>query len=284
MKEEEGEGRRKRGEEEGEKRRRRRREESKIIASLLLVMSWLHHSTSILLRDVSTGTLGAVYDDDVSLTSCLELLQETGVDIRNVACPKCLQYHPLHRGLEERAHLEGEGEIRDSTPAEGRQSTITVTQVLSMFSYTSHSQGLSTEEGEPKSSTAIFPFTPTPSHFTCSHPHTSHAHTLTPSQWQQSSQEISSECPRSGSSLCVHQASRFLLDDGLHPNPLEEEKGEEGEGEEGEGEEGEGEEGEGEEGEGEEGEGEGGEGEEGKGEEGKGEERSEPNLGNLVTS
>ena len=108
-------------------------------------MLWLHHSASVLLCDVSTRTLGAVYDDDVSLTSCLELLQQTGVDIGNVACSKCLQYHSLHRGLEERAHLgEGEGE----------------------FSYMSHSQGLSTEEGEPKSA-AIFPFTLTPSH-----PHT----------------------------------------------------------------------------------------------------------------
>ena len=112
-------------------------------------MLWLHHSASVLLCDVSTRTLGAVYDDDVSLTSCLQLLQQTGVDIGNVACSKCLQYHSLHRGLEERAHLgEGEGE----------------------FSYMSHSQGLSTEEGEPKSA-AIFPFTLTPSH-----PHSGSSH------------------------------------------------------------------------------------------------------------
>ena len=105
-----------------------------------------------------------------------------------------------------------------------------------------------------------------------SFPSHSHPHTLTPSQWQQSSQEISSECPRSGSSLCVHQASRFSPGDGQHPNPLEEGKGKEEEGEEGEGEKGEGEKGEGEKGEGEEGKGEEGEGEEGKGEEGEAEE------------
>ena len=65
------EERERRGRRKEKERRRKRRKESKRDNSQF--MSWLHHSASIVLCDVSTGTLGTVYDDDASLTSCLEL-------------------------------------------------------------------------------------------------------------------------------------------------------------------------------------------------------------------
>lgn len=66
-----------------------------------------HPPSSIVICDVARSTLGAVDDDHAPLTGIFELLQEVGACVRDVACPEGLQNHPLHRGLQEGAHLGG---------------------------------------------------------------------------------------------------------------------------------------------------------------------------------